>query len=89
MSKGNIFSWFDLVILAKSTDTKPKTKNGVSLVWLSHANSERPRNLGGGPLFEEGFEVEAQALTFTQIKGALEVISLLPVYSFFTGGLGW
>ncbi|KAK7434582.1 hypothetical protein VKT23_020118 [Stygiomarasmius scandens] len=37
----NSFSWFDLVILEKSTDTVPKTKNGISLVWRSHSNSSK------------------------------------------------
>lgn len=32
------WSWFDIVVLGSPSATEPKVKNGLSLVWRSHAN---------------------------------------------------
>lgn len=35
---GQSFSWFDIIVLEHPDATGPKVVNGVSMVWLSHAN---------------------------------------------------
>uniref|UniRef100_A0A0W0FFI5 PNPLA domain-containing protein n=1 Tax=Moniliophthora roreri TaxID=221103 RepID=A0A0W0FFI5_MONRR len=72
--QGDSFSWFDLVILEKPTDTIPKVTNGVSLVWLSHSNDSSYIHPYGtqGQLFDEDDHQQPRAKQIVQIKGSLE-----------------
>lgn len=78
MAEEDSFSWFDLIILQKSEANEPKKVNGVSLVWLSHANDENDfwQDPRAGQLFDENEAVQAElprAKQIDQIKGGLEV----------------
>ncbi|KIJ45435.1 hypothetical protein M422DRAFT_29882, partial [Sphaerobolus stellatus SS14] len=55
IAPGDSFSWFDIIVLEKPTDTVPKVVNGVSLVWLSHANlvNDFGADAAPGQLFDE------------------------------------
>ncbi|KAG7094147.1 hypothetical protein E1B28_007759 [Marasmius oreades] len=74
VKKGDSFSWFDIVILKKPTDTVPKTETGVSLVWLSHSNGSKFIDEYGhqGQLFDEEDKEQLRAREIIQIKGSLE-----------------
>jgi hypothetical protein len=75
IAPGDSFSWFDIVILEKPTDTVPKTVNGVSMVWLSHANlvNDYGANGVGGQLFDENDKQQPRAAEIKQIKSSLAV----------------
>jgi hypothetical protein len=52
-AEGNSFSWFDIVILESPNHTEPRIEDGISLVWLSHANRTNAitRDIIQGKLF--------------------------------------